>query len=323
MNSIEDLKDNNQLIKDVNSNVSFLWECFDNIIRHKNRSFTDPDIDDSINAVFQNFISIVKFVPLMAVVIDIPQVVRGQKNTKNEPVFSDQRRISYNSSRMDLIEFGRFNRKGEPLFYASLPTETINIDYVLSCALECCKEISAEIRNYKFQDITVGGWLVKEPFPVINLCFDDEHLNENPSLQTEVHNYLGVIAECFSTDASKFIKSFLYYFSELSGTPADSDFHYFAPTALFCAIRYYYGEIVEEPKFGLIYPGAMSDKKGLNIVMTCEAVDRFLKLDKVVMYRYCPVYSGRTDCLAEPCSDLVRPDDWGKFVITNYKRPAP
>jgi len=323
MNTKDDLRNNIQLIKDVNNRVPFLWECFDNIIRYKNRSFIDTDIDESVNAVFQNFISIVKLVPLMAVVIDIPQVVRGQKNTKGEPVFSTKSRISYNRSRMNLIEFGRFNRKGEPLFYASLPTETTNVDYVLSCALECCKELTAEIRNYKFQDITVGGWLVKDPFPVINLCFDDEHLKENPALRTEVHNYLDIIAECFSPEASKFIKSFLYYFSELSGTLAESDFHYFAPTALFCAIRYYYENVVEEPKFGLIYPGAMSDKKGLNIVMTCEAVDRFLKLDKIVMYRYCPVYGGRTDCIAEPCSDIVHPDKMGNFVITNYKHPAP
>jgi len=88
MNTKDDLRNNIQLIKDVNNRVPFLWECFDNIIRYKNRSFIDPDIDESVNAVFQNFINIVKLVPLMAVVIDIPQVVWRQKNTKGERVFS-------------------------------------------------------------------------------------------------------------------------------------------------------------------------------------------------------------------------------------------
>lgn len=322
MNSIDDLKNNLQFIKDVNSQVSYLWKCFDNIKSCSNRSFNDDDIDDTVNFVFQNFLNIIKFIPLMATIVRIPQVVRGQANSKNEPIFSSESRISYNTSRKDLIEFGRFNQKGESIFYASLPTETKNVDYVLSCALECCKELTATIRNYKHQDITVGGWIVKESFPVINLCFDEDHLKENPTLQVEIHRYLGEISECFSDGATKFIREFLYYFSDLSGTLAESDFHYFAPTALFHAIRYHYSHEVNDPKFGIIYPGAMSEKKGLNIAMTCVAVDKFLKLDKVVMFRYCPVHNGLTDCIAEPCSDLVYPDSDGNFIITNYKQPA-
>ncbi|RZK25561.1 MAG: hypothetical protein EOO43_05220, partial [Flavobacterium sp.] len=190
MNTIDDLRSNLQLINNVNNNVPYLWECFDNIVRLKNRSFTDPDIGDTINNVSQRFFEIINLVPLMATFIDIPQIVRGQRNSKEEPMFSTQTRISYNTSRLDLIEFGRFNQKGEPMFYGSLPTNSKKVDYVLSCALECCKEISAEVRDYKYQDITVGGWLVKEKFPVVNLCFDDDHLNENPSLQESVHYYL-------------------------------------------------------------------------------------------------------------------------------------
>ncbi|RZK13486.1 MAG: hypothetical protein EOO43_17855 [Flavobacterium sp.] len=251
----------------------------------------------------------------MASVINIPQVVRGRPNYNNE-IFSKQSDISYNSECRNRIEFGRFNQKGEPLFYASLPTEKKTIDYVLSCALECCKELT--FGNNNSQDITIGGWTINQPFPVLNLCFDTAHLHENATLAKEMQKYIDTIDECFSFEAAKFIKNFLYYFSELSGSAASSDYHYFSTTALFHAIRYYYYDIVKEPKFGLIYPGAMSEKKGLNIVLTCDAVNRFLSLDKVVMYRYY-LLSGTKTYIAAPCSDIAYPKN-GEFLIQNYRR---
>lgn len=316
MNTFDELQSNTKLRADVNSSVPDLWHYFDNITSSTKVRFTDKNIDDRINDVFQNFIRIIDLVPLMASFVSIPQIVRGRPNYNGE-VFTCQTEISYNTSCPERIAFGRFNQKHEPLFYGSLPTETQDVDYVLSCALECCKELTAESTDIIFQDITVGGWLVNESFPVINLCFDDDHLKENPSLAVEVRRYLDTIDGCFSTQAANFIKAFLHYFSNLSGTLCDSDYHYFTTTALFHAIRWYYESKAKEPKYGLIYPGAMSEKKGLNIVLTSDAVDKFLSLDKVVMYRYHLVRPEKTTYVAYPVSDMVRPRN-GIFHITNY-----
>jgi len=198
MSTLDELKNNFQLIEDVNNHVPFLWGHFDEIIRFKNRSFTDPDIDDSINVVFQNFVDIISLVPLMAINVDTPQVVRGQKNCKDEPIFSSEKRISYNKSKMNLIEFGRFNQKGEPLFYASLPTESKNVDYVLSCALECCKELTAETRNYKYQDITVGQQIKLNYRILVNENIAEEH--GKVYLESKILKQLGFDPE-FCTNA--------------------------------------------------------------------------------------------------------------------------
>jgi len=128
---------------------------------------------------------------------------------------------------------------------------------------------------------------------------------------------LATIKECFSPAANEFIKAFLQYFSNLSGSLGETDFHYFATTALLHAIKWYYAAVVEDPKYGLIYPGAMSEKKGLNIVLTTDAVDKFLSLDKVVMYRYYLIRPEKTKYVAYPCSDMARPRN-GNFTITNY-----
>lgn len=320
MNSIEDLRNNKDLILRANASVPDLWAYFDRIICLRKAKFTDIDIDGKVNEAFQNLIKIVDLIPLMVSFINIPQVVRGRPN-QNFEIFKNQSQISYNSECSELIQFGRFNQKGEPLFYASLPTEAKSVDYMLSCALECCKELSAELNGLRYQDITIGGWLVKESFPTINLCFDDIHLIENPSLKLEIIKFFNICEECFSVEAYRFIKSFFGYFSDLTGKLATCDFDYFVTTALFHAIRWYYNEKESEFKFGIIYPSAMSEKRGMNIVLTRQAVDRYLSLDKVVMYRYFFVGSDGNNVVAYPVSDIVRSVN-GYFNITNYIEPA-
>lgn len=244
--------------------------------------------------------------------------MRGRKNDEQHPMFSEEWEISYNKKFANYIQLGRFNREAEPLFYGSLPVESKHQDYVLSCALECCKELSDPVNPVDVQDITIGGWLVKEPFNVINLCFDEKHLSYNPSLKEATQKYLAMIRNDFALATSNFIFDFLKSFSELSRTIKSSDSHYYITTALFVAIRWHYKHREKNIVYGLIYPAAMSEAKGLNIVLTRKAVDLFLQLDKVVMYRYCIFKPERTSYIAEPCSALAKVDN-NKFTITNYR----
>ncbi|SDL86078.1 hypothetical protein [Pedobacter antarcticus] len=60
----------------------------------------------------------------------------------------------------------------------------------------------------------------------------------------------------------------------------------------------------------------MTEAKGLNIVLTKEAVDSFLTPDKIGMYRFILVDN---TYLAEPFADAVDIKD-GKFIITGFVR---
>ena len=63
----------------------------------------------------------------------------------------------------------------------------------------------------------------------------------------------------------------------------------------------------------------MTLAQGLNIVLIRDAVEQFLRLDKVVMYRYKlnPVLRTWT---ADKCSDIVKVKG-DNFTITNYISP--
>jgi hypothetical protein len=260
--------------------------------------------DDNFNEAFQNFYEIVKIIPLLKNTITIPQIVRARRN-ENGKMFTEKSDLSYNLKRNDLINLGRFNRKYEPLFYGSLPVENSKLDYVLACALECCKELADQNNLLLLQDFSISGWIVEKQFDVVTLCFDQKHLVYNPSLKDAVDGYLKAITDNFSVRSAEFIKTFLTFYSELSGQPAIGDRTYYVLTALFVAIRYYYKTIEKSRIFGLIYPSAMTESVGLNIVLTRHAVDNFLRLDKVVMYRYALELHTKT-YFAQPCSGMVK-----------------
>lgn len=40
------------------------------------------------------------------------------------------------------------------------------------------------------------------------------------------------------------------------------------------------------PILGIIYPSCMTEYNGINIVLTPEAVDRYLELEMVMMYKF-------------------------------------
>jgi hypothetical protein len=91
---------------------------------------------------------------------------------------------------------------------------------------------------------------------------------------------------------------------------------YYILNALYYAMLYYYDKTYGVLPAGMIYPSAMSESKGLNIVMIPPAVDGYLKLDKVVMYRFFLVKEEK-QYMSYPCSDLVDVID-NKFSITDY-----
>jgi hypothetical protein len=320
MNRLEELRHNSELIKKVNSNVYFLKKQFEIILSQDSSKFNDPNIDETLTIILNCFMNIIDLVPLMITMVDTPHLVRGRANYNGE-LFSNQQQISYNSQFPELIQYGRFNNKREAVFYASLPTESNSDDYVRSCVLECCKELTAEQKRFKFQDVTVGGWILKEPIPAVNLCMDTNHLQGNRPLGEAVVEYQTLIDDCLSNEASSFILEFMNYFSSLSGTKAFKDYDYYVTIVMFHAIREYYGSIFNEPKFGLIYPGAMSDKRGLNLVLTAEGVDRFLELERVLMFRYYRDYKGTDGLLPDQCSEVVFPNN-ESFEFKHYRRPG-
>ena len=313
------LENNPDYIKRVNKSITQVSKYFNEIKGLINK----PLCDENFIIAYQRFIDIFDIIPLLIVKLPMPQIVRGRPLYKDDPLCTERWQISYNWRFQDKIQIGRFNRIKEPLFYGSLPTQSEKMDYVLTCALECCKELSLEYDVPDIQDITIGGWIIENAFNVVILCFDDRHLADNPDLKLAVDNYLMTVHKYFSKEAAEFVESFFRYFSELSRTIMDGNECYKLLVPFFASIRdyadkyeYVTNEGFKEPIYGMIYPSAMTLAKGLNVVLTREAVKNFLRLDKVVVYRY-KLNRSLSTWTADKCSDIIKVKNH-KFKITGY-----
>lgn len=240
--------------------------------------------DDNFNVAINTIHFIVDKIPLMASFIDPTVIIRARPNYGNH--FSKESEISYNSSNIDAIAAGRFNRPREALFYGGLRVDNPKTDHVLSSMLESCKELVNEYNAPQVQDLTVGKWLVKTTIPIINLCFDERHLEGNKTLKDATEQFKSKIHNYFSSEAASYIERFLNFFSSLSCDIDKNKNSYYILEAFFTAVRYYYQKTLNFSLAGIIYPGAMSEAKGLNIVLTPEATNSYLQLKNVVMYRF-------------------------------------
>lgn len=230
---------------------------------------------------------IIRNVPFMVSTIDTANITRARRNTKE--LLYHKKEISYNKNAAN-SRLGRFNLENESVFYGCLPTFHENgeyINYDNQCPMfEVCKEISTN-EGLKFPVFfTLGFWKVSKQLSVLNLCFEDDHLSSNSGISRDVKFFSDTVDEHCSEKAFDFIKSVWKYFSNLSRKweSVSSPNYYYILTALYKAFDEYSKANNYEEVDGVIYPSAVTQAKGLNIVLKPTAVDRCLDLEHVQMY---------------------------------------
>jgi hypothetical protein len=274
-----------------------------------------PESDENFTTAINEIHDMLDVIPLMVTNLQPGQAIYRAR-TNNKTLFSDQSEISYNTN-LDLIGAGRFNRPKESRFYGTLQVDNPKTDHVLNSALECCKELLNKDNPVPLQDLTIGQWRCEQTFPVVNLCFDQLHLAGNAPLQDAVSSFQKGIEGALSERSAAFVYRFINFFSELSRSVRTDQNVYFILNAFFYAVRYYYENTMNMPIPGIVYPGAMSEAKGLNVVLVPPAVDRFLSLKIAVMYRY-QLVKGEKQYIADTCSEIVHVID-GRFQFKKVR----
>ncbi|WP_374949344.1 hypothetical protein [Mucilaginibacter sp.] len=296
----------------VNKNVRTLEKKLDVVKNLLTQSVDDVRFNEAINSIY----FMIDKLPLMIMRLDAgAPIFRARPNYGK--LFTEQQEISYNIAHADRISAGRFNRPLEPLFYGSLRVENPKIDPVLHCCLEACKELNDEINPPVVQDLTIGCWVNQDVLPVVNLCFDDKHLAGNEHLRKAADSFIAEADKFFSPVASAFLLKFMRFFSELASSVKENENCYYILNAYIYAIRYYYANMLNTAIPGIVYPSAMTNTHGLNIVLVPQAVDYFLELKQVFMQRFFLV-KGTKNYISDPCSNLARVTAH-KFKFTNVR----
>jgi len=308
----DDFSNAGEIIEYVNRNVKEFYEYFQNI---KDLLYK-PATDENCMRAFQNFVKIFDNIPLMATKLpESRTIVRARPNYNSEE-FSKQSEISFHPNSNE-IKANRFNVSGVQIFYGALQTDN-KLDFSLTSCLESCKAFTSPNNPVELQDMTIGLWQLNEVLPIVNLCFDEQHLRTNISLKNATNQYLAMLKENYSVEAYEFVLEFFSYFSGLSRENMDNNECYYILSALFEAIKYYYVEVMKVPFTGIIYPSSATEGIGLNIALVPPVINyHILKLSKVGMYRFILNQENNT-YNSKPCSNLVDVID-GEFKITNYK----
>ena len=278
---------------------------FETIVAFLNKSINQ----NNFQQLFNSCLNIVSSIPLPLVQIDANFILRARANYNGE-VFKEQLDISYNTKNIKKIELNRFNRPEESMFYGAAPTDE-QTRLIATVTLECCKEIVDDQNNIKQQYFTFGKWNVKEFFPVVNLCFHEKTLKINPNLKGIITKYLDEAKEHLSDVSVAFLKEYWYFLSDLACKKHATDQQYFITTAYITALKEYYKDSFN----GIIYPSSMTDMEGLNIVLTPHAVDKFLDLKEVFMYKCMRDPKGTKLLYGGKCSNISEVKDQ-KFAIS-------
>jgi hypothetical protein len=279
--------ENIEKLKRVSYVIESQLERFQKLMNYVNEfnniEFTSEkfyELKEVCKVIFRN-------VPFMISTIDAAIITRARRNLKE--LFSHKDQISYNKH-LASIQAGRFNQEHESVFYGCLPTFNENgeyINYGNQCPMfEVCKEISTH-EGLKFPVFfTLGVWKVTKQLSVLNLCFEDDHLSHNSGISSDVKFFSDAVKAHCSERAFDYIKGVWKYFSNLSRKWENVPFpnYYHILTAFYKAFDEYSKLNKYEDIDGVIYPSAVTQAKGLNIVLRPGAVEKCLELENVEMY---------------------------------------
>lgn len=254
------------------------------------------------------FYKIFDAVPLLLNNLMGMQIYRSQTNNPNE-LFNTQSRISYNKTNTSIIPAGKFNASRQPMFYGSLPyiaeDRMLSFPAAMTACLETCKPITDPAKTVLLQDFTIGTWKIINPISVANLAFDETHLSNHSELRLANHTYLTQMKSNLSSEAGDFVDTLFTYFSCLCRTGRNES-AYYVLTAFFEAIRAYYRNNLGYQIKGLISSSAATEGRGLNIVMTPEAVDEHLLLSEAHMERFFLVMPEAVTYCTYPCTEVMK-----------------
>lgn len=249
-------------------------------------------------------------VPLLVVEVDVPYIVRCRPN-ENLQIFKNVSDLSYNPFE-EKIDYGRFNLKREPIFYAVTPSKPKNkFPEEFATILETCKDLKKQdvvISANRY--VTLSYWTIAKPFFAVILSLYDDGINKNLTLEN-MHNFFeGVFENKFTPESKQIISRLYRYLSSKASCIKESNNDYLITTAFRHALGKYYGQEVK----AIIYSGADSDNHCINIALTKNTVDEeYIKFDRAIMYEIRPTKE------IKPFSEFAFPKRDDYFIFTPFK----
>ena len=251
--------------------------------------------------------------PMPIQYLDDSFILRARPNSPTE-IFSHRDEINYNKSCPERCMPGRFNMKGEAVFYGAIPLSSQQNNGALTTILESYKNLISDENDEMSQYLTIGRWMIRKKIPLIVMTFFEEAFIKCDSVKSINPIYIEFLSKMYSDEDTGKLKIFHQFISEAAGKKTDSENHYLLTTSFFHAVRHFNGDDI-----GLLYSSSSTENSGLNVVLPPAMIDDdYLDLDLVTMYKCQRWADDRTQFSLFPCANKAAVDAKGFFKLVKY-----
>lgn len=235
--------------------------------------------DVSYDYIFQKLATELKFIPFVTAILKKGHYIERGRINGQEQVFNSEYELSYRKDNENITKFGRANRPNQSMFYGAIKSEFIEYPRIVNLF-----EISGLFRDGDLTSdgefiLTVGKWKIKEDFEVVEIVFDKKTMERIPEIKKAFEYHLANLKKDFPDKIEEFSAVLEFFSNEFAkkGITSDNDYKI---SAVYTNMA-----IENRGHNGVIYPSVRTEGQGRNVVLSIEAVDKYLELKKVAMFK--------------------------------------
>ena len=218
----------------------------------------------------------IKYIPIPLAKIKKKAYIDRVRPNKGEILFKHIDELGYikdkNIIENYLTSFGRANCPHQVMFYGALETSLIDKQRLTAIAETSHIFRKPEIDCIDGELYTVSRWEIQDEFLVVEIVFSEYALNNNPEIAQSFENQKKLLQE-HNLDKKEmdFHLNFLKFISEEFSKKVSSNDDY-KISAAYTNIALLHPDVN-----GICYPSVQTEYFGVNIVLTPETVDKYLK----------------------------------------------
>jgi hypothetical protein len=203
-------------------------------------------------------------------------IERGRINTDQE-FYNSEFEISYRTDIGNMKEFGRANKPFQSRFYGAMPSKEIELIRIILFS-ELVEQFSDRPSADFEITMTIGQWYVKEDFEVADICFSGNY----SEVKDVKKRYEDWVEKLKGTEIGQedYLNLLVFFSDEFAKKDIKNHHDY----KLSCAYSDF--AIYSNNLNGICYPSVQTEYKANNIALTQQAVEQFLELKRVAMFKY-------------------------------------
>ncbi len=278
---------------------------------------SDPDL---YSVLYDKFFYLVDKIPFAVYRKKPGNVVFRCRQNFNGEVFKKDKQISY-PPKEHIIKYGRANFPHESVFYGCIPSQVKEdegiIDAYNACILETDKELLSDVRGDFRTTYTVGKWDTSESQSnFAYLPFSHKAFLKNAMIRDIANLFQQSALQHYpKKEIDEVIIPFQKYTSlKFSGSKTSKN-DYILTNAFKNALLNYHN-LHGEKLDGIIYSSSMTHCAAINVVLTSEFADKFLRLDKIIMMSCDGIGKHRS---FDGLTEIIDVNDNGDFEVTFIK----